>query len=56
MEVDRGRRVVQLMERTGKHRLFEVPFRSVRVFNRHLAQAIHRFLDVCEQNKWRERS
>ena len=56
MEVDRRRRMVQLMERTGKHRLFEVPLRSVRVFNRQLAQAIHRFLDACDQNKSRERS
>lgn len=51
MEVDRRRRVVQLMERSGKHRLFEVPLRSVRVFNRQLAQAIHRFLDVCQESR-----
>jgi hypothetical protein len=56
MQVDRGRRMVQLMERAGQHRLFEVPLRSVRVFNHQLARAIHRFLDVCEQHKRRDRS
>ena len=48
MHVDHGRRVVQLMERSGKHRLVDVPFASVRTFNRSLAQAIRRFLDVRE--------
>lgn len=56
MQVDRGRGMVQLMERSGKHRLFEVSLRSVRVFNRQLAHAIHRFLDACEENKSQERS
>lgn len=56
MHVDRQSSIVQLMERTGKHRLFEVPFKSMRVFNRQLARAIHRFLDVCEESKARERS
>lgn len=56
MQVDRRRRIVQLMEKAGKHRLFDVPFESVRIFNRQLAHAIYRFLDVCEEAKSRQRS
>jgi DNA integrity scanning protein DisA with diadenylate cyclase activity len=51
MQVDRRRRIVQLMEKSGRHRLVDVPFRSVRIFNRNLAQAIHRFLDACDEVK-----
>ena len=51
MRVDHGRRMVQLMERSGKHTLFEAPFASIRVFNRKLAQAIRRFLDAHEKAK-----
>ena len=51
MQVDRRRRSVQLMEKSGKHRLLDVPFRSVRVFNRQLAHAIHRFLDAYDEVK-----
>lgn len=45
MQVDRARRVAQLMEKSGRHQLMQVPLASVRIFNRKLAQAIHRFLD-----------
>jgi hypothetical protein len=55
MQVDRKRRSVQLMEKSGKHRLVDVPFRSVRIFNRNLAQAIHRFLDAYDEVKPKNR-
>lgn len=48
MDIDRDDRVVQLMEKGGKHRLLNVPFSSIRTFNRNLAQAIRRFLDTRE--------
>jgi hypothetical protein len=51
MQVDRDRRVVELMERSGQHRLLDVPFTSVRIFNRQLAHAIHRFLDARDEAK-----
>jgi len=65
MDTDLDRRVAQLMERGGKHRLVDVPFVSLRTFNRSLAREIHRFLDATEeaqelqhrppnlQNRWR---
>lgn len=49
MDVDRDRQIVQLMELRGKHRLVDVPFGSVRIFNRSLAHAIRRFLDAREE-------
>lgn len=49
MNVDHRRRIVQLMKRSGQHSLFEVPFASVRVFNRKLARAIHRLLDASDE-------
>jgi hypothetical protein len=54
MQVDRRRRSIQLMEKSGKHRLVDVPFRSVRIFNRTLAHAIHRFLDAYDEAKSRK--
>lgn len=51
MQVDRRRRMVQLMERSGKHNLLDVPLASVRIFNRKLAHAIRRFLDAREEAK-----
>lgn len=45
MELDHSNHIAQLMEKSGKHRLIEVPFARIRTFNRKLAQAIHRFLD-----------
>jgi hypothetical protein len=54
MHVDHGCGVAQLMERGGKHRLVDVPFASLRTFNRTLAHAIHRFLDAREEAKERE--
>jgi len=45
MNVERKSRMAQLMEKAGKHRLVDVPFSSIRTFNRNLAQAIHRFID-----------
>jgi hypothetical protein len=55
MHVDSARRVVELMERSGQHRLLDVPFASVRIFNRKLVHAIHRFLDARDEAKARER-
>lgn len=49
MDVDSTNRIAQLMEKSGKHRLIEVPFARVRTFNRRIAQAIHRFLDSREE-------
>lgn len=49
MNVDRNCGVAQLMERNGKHRLFDVPFTSVRPFKRNLSQVIRRFLDAQEE-------
>ena len=46
--------MAQLMEKSGKHRLIEVPFARIRTFNRSLAEAIHRFLD-SSQDLARER-
>jgi hypothetical protein len=54
MQVDHDRRVAQLMERSGRHRLVDVPFSSLRSFNRNLARAIHRFLDSREATRARE--
>ena len=51
MDLDHTKRIAQLMERSGKHRLIEVPFTSVRTFNRRLAQAIHRFLESRDDSK-----
>jgi hypothetical protein len=44
MELDHTNRIAQLMEKSGKHRLIQVPFTRIRTFNRKLAEAIHRFL------------
>ncbi len=49
MHVDRHRRVAQLMERSGKHRLVDVPFSSVRPLKRNLSQVIRRFLDTRDE-------
>jgi hypothetical protein len=49
MHVDRARGVAQLMERSGKHRLFDVSFGRLRIFNHTLAQTIHRILELSEQ-------
>jgi hypothetical protein len=54
MQVDRKRRMVQLMERSGKHNLLDVPLGAVRIFNRKLAHAIRRFLDAREEAKAHE--
>ena len=48
MNVDQKDRMVQLMERGGRHRLKDVPFSSVRVFKQSLLDAIRRFLDDSE--------
>jgi hypothetical protein len=55
MDVDRNRRVAQLMERSGKHRLVDVPFASVRAFRRNLTQVIQRFLDARDEDQRRRR-
>jgi hypothetical protein len=51
MNVDRFRRVSQLMERSGKHRLVDVPFESVRPFKRNLSQVVRRFLEAQDEGK-----
>lgn len=50
MEVDRSKRRVQLMEKTGRHRLSEVSFASIRKINRKLTEAIHRLLDLQSES------
>jgi len=55
MDINHEKRVAQLMERSGKHRLIEAPFGSIRTFNRKLAQFIHRFLDSKEDSRKQER-
>ena len=55
MDIDLDRHVAQLMERGGKHRLVDVPFASLRTFNRSLAREIHRFLDAREEAQERTR-
>lgn len=55
MSLDDGRRIAHLMERSGKHRLIEAPFESLRTFNRKLAEALNRFLRLREDAKPRER-
>jgi hypothetical protein len=55
MHVDRNRRVAQLMERNGRHRLVDVPFVLVRPFKRNLSQVIRRFLDARDEAQKRER-
>jgi hypothetical protein len=49
MDVDRRAGIVQLMEKTGKHRLSNVPFSSIRSLNRNLVIAIRRLLDSREE-------
>jgi hypothetical protein len=54
MDVDRNRRVAQLMERNGKHRLLDVPFISVRSIKRNLSQVIRCFLDARDEAQKRD--
>jgi hypothetical protein len=54
MNVDRNRRIAQLMERGGKHRLVDIPFSSVRPFKGNLAQIVRRFLDFRDDRKRHE--
>lgn|GEM_PF-2131507 len=56
MHVDHGRRIAQLMERTGKHRLVDVPFGRLRALNRTLAQAVSRILESRDDTREIERS
>ena len=51
MNVDHDRRMAQLMERSGEHHLMDVPFFSLRTFNRNVACAIRRFLDAREDSE-----
>ena len=55
MNIDQKRRIAQLMEKSGKHRLLDVPFRAVQTFNRKLAQTINQFLDSSPAPKPRKR-
>lgn len=54
MDVDHSRRVAQLMERSGKHRLFDVSFARLRIFNRTLAETVHRILECSEHTGKRQ--
>jgi len=49
MSVDQSRRVAQLMERGGKHRLVDISFSSLRPMKRNLSQIIRRFLESREE-------
>ena len=51
MAVDRSKHTVQLMEKSGKHRLSDVPFSSIRTINPALTQAIRRLLDSSDESK-----
>lgn len=51
--VGRERNMAQLMEKSGKHRLMDVPFEAIRALNRNLAQTIRTFLDAREDAKRR---
>ncbi len=55
MHLDRFRRVAQLMERSGKHRLIDVSFAAVRPIKRNLSQVIRRFLDERDETQRRGR-
>ena len=49
MDLDHTNRIAQVMEKSGKHRLIEVPFARIRTFNHKLAEAIHRFLETRQE-------
>lgn len=49
INLDKRRRVAQLMEKAGQHRLSKVPFSSIKAFNRSIAFAIRRFLDARDE-------
>lgn len=51
MDIDHQKRSAQLMEKSGRHRLSEVPFASIKSLNRKLADAIHHFLDWRAESK-----
>ena len=51
MHVDPIRKVAQLMERSGKHRLVDVSFDRLRTFNGVLGQVIHRMLECREDTE-----
>jgi hypothetical protein len=51
MSIDCEDRRVTLIEKGGKHRLLDVPFASLRTFNRNLERTIRRFLDSAENLK-----
>ncbi len=55
VSLDDRNRIAHLMERSGKHRLIEVPFESVRTFNRKLAEALHSFLQSREDAENQQR-
>ena len=56
METDRVRRVAQVMEKRGKHRLMDVAFGAIRPLNHRLARAIRCFLDACDDARSRSRN
>ena len=49
ISIDQQAQIAQVMERSGRHRLVEVPFASLRSFNRNLADTLHCFLQSREE-------
>lgn len=55
MDIDQKSRTAQLMEKSGKHRLLDVPIGAIQTFNRNLARTINRFLESGAVNKIRKK-
>ena len=53
VDVDRNKNIAQLMERSGKHRLMDVPFDLIKPLTRNLGDTIRSFLDAREEAKQR---
>jgi hypothetical protein len=53
IDIDRKDNVAQLMEKSGKHRLMNVPFSLITPVNRNLGNTIRSFLDAREEAKRR---
>lgn len=51
VNVDKSRRVAQLMEKAGLHHLMDASFADIRTINRSLANTIRRFLDSAGRSR-----
>ena len=51
VSLDQASRVAQLMEKSGQHRIIDVPYADVRTINNTLANTIRRFLDADESSR-----